>query len=219
MAKKKRSWPTPAEARSALYIDFEGRKGKPPVLLGRTRKSKVRHVGSVKQVIIDESLRPLGEAEGLDVMSLSDAVESILMQAEKKQRLIVAWSNHELDVVERDCPEHLERLRARYVNARTLIVHWRNARHGGHKADTNTLSAHLAFLGYPVPAGAGPGQAGKTIKLLQDAFAKGRRVDQLTENQRARWAALIAHNDHDCAGMRRILVKAADEMAGPPDGK
>ncbi len=134
MAKKKRSWPTPAEARSALYIDFEGRTGKPPVLLGRTRKSKVKHVGSVKQVITDESLRPLGEAEGLEVMSLSDAVESILMQAEKKQRLIVAWSNHELNVVERDCPEHLERLRARYVNARTLIVHWRNARHGGHKA-------------------------------------------------------------------------------------
>jgi hypothetical protein len=25
---------------------------------------------------------------------------------------------------------------------------------------------------------------------------------------------LIAHNDHDCAGMRRIFVRAADEMAG-----
>ena len=100
------------------------------------------------------------------------------------------------------------------MNARTLIVHWRNARHGGAKPDTNTLSAYLAYLGYPVPDGAGPGQAGKTIKVLQDAFAKDDgRVDQLTEKQRARWAALIAHNDHDCAGMRRIFVRAADEMA------
>ena len=105
-------------------------------------------------------------------MSLSDAVESILMQAEKKQRLIVAWSNHELNVIERDCPEHLERFKARYVNARTLIVHWRNARHGGDKPDKNTLSAYLAFLGYPVPAGAGrPG--GQDDQVVAGRLSQG----------------------------------------------
>ena len=212
--RQKRTWPTPEQARSALYIDFEGRKGQPPVLLGRTRKSKVKHANSVIQSITDESLRPLGEAEGLRIESLSTAVESILMQAEKRDRLIVAWSNHELNVIERDCPEHLERFRSRYVNARTLMVNWRNSRHGGSKPDSNTLPAWFAYLRYPVPDVAGPGQAGATIKVLQDALAKpGRGVDRLTAKQRARWDALIAHNDHDCAGMRRIFVQAADEMA------
>ena len=212
--KQKRSWPTPVQARSALYIDFEGRKGEPPVLLGRTRKSKVKHARSVVQVITDESLRPLGEAEGLEVLSLSAAVDSILTQAEVEQCLIVAWSSHELDVVQRDCPEHFERLKTRYVNARTLVVNWRNSRRRGKKPGTNTLPAYLAYLGYPVPEEAGPGQAGKSIKVLQDALLKrGGDPDQLTDKQRARWDALIAHNDHDCAGMRRIFVRAADEMA------
>jgi hypothetical protein len=213
--KTKRAWPTPEEARRALYIDFEGRKGQPPVLLGRTRMSKVRHAHSVIQSITDPSLRPLGEAEGLRVETLSRAVESILMQAEKGSRLIVAWSNHELNVIERDCPEHLERLKARYVNARTLMVNWRNSRHRGRKPNSNTLPAWFAYLRYPVPEVAGPGQAGRSIKVLQDALAKpGGGVERLTDKQRARWEALIAHNDHDCAGMRRIFVRAADEMAG-----
>jgi hypothetical protein len=211
--KSKRLWPTPAESRSALYIDFEGRKDKPPVLLGRTRRSKVKHSRSVKQVITDESLRPLGEAEGLEVLSLADAVDRILRRAETQGRHIVAWSNHELDIVELYCPEHTDRLRRRYVNARTLMVNWRNSRHGGAKPDTNELQDYLRYLGYEVPESAGPLRAAKSIEILQNALAKGRSVDELTPTQRARWTDLIDHNDHDCAGMRRIFIRAADEMA------
>ncbi len=122
------------------------------------------------------------------MLSLSDAVESDpACRAEKRDRLIVAWSNHELNVVERDCPEHLERFKARYVNARTLIVNWRNARHGGAKPQSNTLAAYFTYLGIRCRTPLAPAGRAQTIKVLQDAFARGKRVEQLTDNQRARW--------------------------------
>ena len=44
---------TPDEARRALYVDFEGRKVGPPVLLGCTTKSRVRSQLSVWQAVTE----------------------------------------------------------------------------------------------------------------------------------------------------------------------
>jgi hypothetical protein len=42
---------------------------------------------------------PLARGDEIGLFSLPDAVERILQRAERKDRLIVAWSEHELDVV------------------------------------------------------------------------------------------------------------------------
>ena len=127
--------------------------------------------------------------------------------------MIVAWSQHELDVVRDFAPEHLDRFAARYINARTLAVRWRNKCHGGERPATNTLADYLRLVGYLVPDGAGPGRAGETIGILDKAFAAGRQPNDLTENQRRRWRDLLEHNRHDCTGMRSVAVLAAEEIA------
>ncbi len=99
------------------------------------------------------------------------------------------------------------------MNARTFAVYWRNACHGGRKPATNDLPAYLALIEYDVPEGAGPGRAGDTIRIVGEALKKGRGLDGLTDNQRHRWRQLRDHNLHDCHGMKKVCVLAADEVA------
>ena len=203
----------PEEARRALYIDFEGRKDRPPILLGCTRRSRVQRDSSVWQAITDPRFESLALADGLEALTLADAVARILVRAEAKNRLIVAWSQHELYVVGEHAPEHLDRFAARYVNARTFAVRWRNKCRGGAKPASNTLADYLALSGYRVPEGAGPGRAGETIGILQRAFDLGRMPSDLTDNQLRRWRDLREHNRHDCTGMRSVCTIAADAIA------
>lgn len=117
---------TPQEARQALYIDFEGRKDAAPVLLGCAHRSGKGVKPWVWQAVTDPLFEPLTRIDDdIELLPLLGAVERILQRAEAKDRLIVAWSEHELDVVKEYCPQHLARFEARYVNARTFAVYWR----------------------------------------------------------------------------------------------
>jgi hypothetical protein len=83
-----------AEARRALYIDFEGQKDEPPVLLGVHRHGR----GSrpfAHQVVMDQAFASLAEP----VMSLREAVEKVVLRADHGDRRIVSWSEHDLNVV------------------------------------------------------------------------------------------------------------------------
>ena len=96
-----------AEAIRALYIDFEGPKDKPPAFLG-THKSG----DHVQPDIVDPSLASLGPSR-----SLRDAVAHVVVRAESRQRGIVSWSTHDLDVVRTltdEDPALVERFERRY---------------------------------------------------------------------------------------------------------
>ena len=163
---------TPDEARRALYIDFEGRKDGPPVLLGCTTKSRVRSHLSVWQAVTEPRLTPLAVADGIESMALAEAVERILRRAERKDRLIVAWSERELDVVREYCPELLERFEARFRNARALAERWRNKCHDGRKPPSGALADYLWLTGYVVPERARPGRVGETIRLVRASLER-----------------------------------------------
>ena len=168
---------TPDEARRALYIDFEGRKDTAPVLLGCAHRAGKGAKPFVWQVVTDPLFEPLTRADDdIELLPLPDAVERILQRAEAKDRLIVAWSEHELDVVKVHTPQHLARFEARFVNARTFAVYWRNACHGGRKPATNDLPAYLALIEYDLPEGAGPGRAGDTIEDRRRSTQEGPRT-------------------------------------------
>jgi hypothetical protein len=197
---------SPAEAENALYIDFEGRKDKPPVLLGATHR---KHAMAVYQYLTDPRYAALGEPNGLQVLTLSEAVLRIIQRAEANDRLIVAWTNHELNVVEHYAPEPLVRFRSRYRNALAIAKYWRNRSHDGDRPATGTLANYLDLVCYDVPEGAGSGRAGATIDILDKALARDPSAKRLTAKQRQRWVDLRAHDAHDCVGMRRVCELAA----------
>ena len=203
---------TAEDAVRALYVDFEGNRDKPPILLGCTRKFSGDPAHVVTHVVTDPAFAPLAAADGLESVSLADAVERILQRAEARDRRIVAWSQHELDVVRDHCPQHLDRFAERYVNARSVAEYWRNACHDRVKPEVNKLAWYLDAVGWAVPEHAGPDRTGATIRILREALGRGRSVDELTDNQRRRWRDLLDHNRHDCMGMRRVTVTATREL-------
>ena len=198
--------------RRALYIDFEGQKDKSPVLLGCATRTGTTSSPPAWQYITDPAFEPLAVAGGMESLTLAAAIERILQRAEAKDRQIVAWSERELNAVRLYCPEHVDRFEARHVNARSLAVRWRNKCHGGRKPATNTLADYMALIGHTVPPEAGPDEVGKTVARVRTSLEKGRGVAGLTLDQLRRWEALREHNRHDCVGMRKVCLLAAEEI-------
>lgn len=195
------------EALRALYIDFEGPKDEPPVLLGVHRRGR-RARPFVQQDILDGSFAPMGDRD----LGLREAVETVVRRAERRDRRIVAWSEYELRVVRTlrdEDPELVERFEARFGNGRSIAERWRNRCHGGDKPSTGRLVDYLALIRYPLPDEAAGGDVGDTIRAIRDRLDRGLPP---TPAQRARWERLLEHNRHDCAGMRQVCLVAAREI-------
>lgn len=134
------------------------------------------------------------------------------MRAEHGDRRIVSWSEHDLELVRRlrdDEPELVARFERRYANALALARRWAYWIHREAKPLDGNLSGYLALIGYEVPTGGGPGRVGSTIRALRPTLHAGRT---LTALQRQRWAELLEHNRHDCAGMRAVCLRSTYEL-------
>jgi hypothetical protein len=196
------------EAGRALYIDFEGCKNQSPVLLGVLRRAGRSERPWVQQVVVDETFVDMG----LPTMSLRAAVEGVVMRAERRDRRIVSWSEHDLEIVRtlrEDAPELVDRFELRYANALRVAKRWRTLAHDRNRPDDGRLASYLALIEYVVPGEAGGGDVGETIRILRPRLERGQ---QLTERQWQRWNDLLEHNRHDCAGMKRVCVRAATEL-------
>lgn len=108
-----------------------------------------------------------------------------------------------------DDPDLVARFEARYANAHALAKRWVNRCCPESRPADGRLAAFLERNDYEVPAGAEPGHVGNTIRAITPTLAAGREP---TERQRGRWAALLQHNAHDCAGMRAVCLLATREL-------
>jgi hypothetical protein len=196
------------EARHALYIDFEGRKDQAPVVLGVLRRRGRGQRPWVQQVIVDETFASLG----LSTLSLGAAVEAVVMRAERRDRRIVSWSEHDLEVVRtlrEEAPELVERFEARYANALAVAKRWRTLAYDRKRPEDGRLVSYLALIEYVVPDEAVGGDVGETIRIMRPRLES---AQPLTERHWKRWNDLLEHNRHDCAGMKRVCVLAAAEL-------
>src|SRR4051812_19919711 len=89
---------SPMSTQPLVYIDFEGRKEKPPVLLGELWKNGDGE--EFAQSISDEQLQTARVARRhVTVDALDVVVRRLLERARRENRLIVAWSNHEKEMI------------------------------------------------------------------------------------------------------------------------
>ena len=191
-----------AEAIRALYIDFEGPKDKPPAFLGVHRSGD-----HVQPDIVDPSLASLGPSR-----TLRDAVAHVVVRAESKQRRIVSWSTHDLDVVRTladEDPVLVERFERRYCNALRVAKRWRTVPTAATGQPRAAWRTTCRSLGTPFPMGGEGGDVGKIISDIRDRIERG--LDP-TPGQLTRWNRLVEHNWHDCVGMRRLCIHATREL-------
>jgi hypothetical protein len=199
---------TESEALRALYIDFEGEKGKPPVLLGVFRRGRGKRP-HVQHHVLDEALGPIGDGTAT---TLHGAIDDVVRRAEKRDRRIVSWTEHDLRVVQSlrdEDPELVAQFEARYANAHRIAERWRNRLHGGDTPTVGRLADYEALIDYDVPTEAIGGDIGETIRAVRKRVERG--LDP-TDGQRERWRRLIEHNRHDCIGMRTICLRATREL-------
>jgi hypothetical protein len=191
---------TAAEARTAFYVDFEGGKDAPPVLIGILRKH-------TQQYVVDPAFRPLGPA----YLELRQAVATVITRAEKQGRRIVSWSEHDLEIVRSLTkePELIRRFEARYVDCRALAARWATRTPAIKKPESGDLELYLELIGFVVPESAGPGRVGSTVRSLRGSLDAGRRP---SDHQSQQWADLLEHNRYDCEGMRAVCIRAATDL-------
>lgn len=221
------------EALRAIYIDFEGRTNEPPVLLGvlyaEGRKIADQDRLVLRHDILDPVFEPLHGVVPVRCEQLlhrydSDcrhpwiAIRDVVGRAEKQDRLIVAWSQHELQVVEKLCTaaglSHTfsERFRDGKATARRWLrntapqlLPTRGGWGGAHK-----LAHYMDVVGWEVPEEFRPGRTGENLRVVRAALEKGRTWTAMTDRQRRGWWEVLGHNLHDCLGLRAVVLAATE---------
>lgn len=192
-----------AEAERAIYIDFEGFEDHSPSLLG------ILIDNTLEQVVLDARLSLAAEAKNLRVATLHDSVRDLLAQSKAEGRLIVAYSQHEKNVIEKFAQTDLT---GPYRDARMIAKRWRTICHTGRPIGGRGLKDFLEFINFPRGTYLGEKKSTSRLKSVGDMLARKENYQALTPVAKAKWTKLLEHNEIDCRGMCALVVLAAKEL-------
>ena len=147
------------------------------MLLGALWASRQDRAPSFRQYLLDPSfcvpLQP-----GSSRTTLAGELRSLLARAERQDRVLVGWSEHEIKKVEQVCPELAEGFAARYRNARKVASAWWTNSHPGERMEKDdrgrrhTLAGYAPLVGYEQRNGTAGGDVGATIKAVREALER-----------------------------------------------
>ena len=214
---------TSAEARRAIYIDFECLKARPPkpphpALLGVLVGSEGEQFG---QIITDERLAPAKVANTrCRVVPAPDAAEALVAEAKAGKRKIVGWSFFDRDRLTDACPGRKADINALYLNALQVARPWRQTFHPDFPiekedafAPKHTLDKYAVLAGYPDAGALRKAKPAQWIRHTLDQLeAADGRYRQTTRQTKRDWHDLLDYNRHDCLALRHIVLKASREM-------
>jgi hypothetical protein len=203
-----------SELAKAIYIDFEKRaiEEEPPVMLGVLLHDSPGLSGSwtFTQYVFDPGLWPLADATGPPAVraELRETLNALVERSDAEARPLVGWSFHDRDLI-RQWSDHGP---VRYRNAIRTARRWRQGRtsiDGGPDVEFehNDLQSYLRLIGYDVPGDVRRG-AGRWIANVRERLASGSgTVADMSRSGRRDWDRLLAHNRHDCLGMRAVMYR------------
>lgn len=207
--------PEPARA---IYIDFEGNEDKRPTLLG-VLWPRGAHRPGFEQYVFEETFFGAADVSGRLRAELPERVAHIVRVATTDNLEIVAWSEHELNMVKKWAPDSAEGFSARYRNAIPIARQWRRqlhpdvalkrTRYGG----SNALASYMKLVGHQVSSSHGPLNTGARLtELRKQLTKKGLDFTRVTPVGKRKWTNLLKHNRHDCVGMRCVDERAVREL-------
>jgi hypothetical protein len=228
----------PYQAANAIYIDFEGRAHRAPALLGvfyaegSKRPDEDRLV--LRQDVVADDLSPAAGMIDLTwaghvyhaqngARPLRHSLHEVVRRAAAQDRLIVAWSQHDLKVAlkygrleKADEDVFVER----YRDGKSTAKGWLQA------TRPDVVLPHVAFCGkhqlaryfelidFDVPERAGPKRVAMNLERVAAGLSTRGSFDRLVASQKDAWADVLLHNLYDCVGLRKVVRLAADELAG-----
>jgi hypothetical protein len=194
---------TPEEATRGIYVDCEGFKEKSPSLIG------VLIEDQFEQVAFDPELRLAAEAKGRRVSSFPSEAARIARLAKDEDRVVVAYSQVERQLFSDYARVDLGR---RYRDARKIAKYWKNVCHYDGPIAGRGLKDFFDFIGYEVTGSPGKQKTTKRLRALLEMLPRKGSYEALTPTKKAQWANLLTYNEHDCRGMKELVMRASREL-------
>ena len=199
-----------------VFIDFECRKDRDPVLVGLLtvdRGGETRFT----QTILDPALATAVRARhGLALTPLTSLAETLAEDLERADGRLVGWSLFDYKKLlgapglSRRAANVIEK---RYENAITPAKRWRRTYLPNWKLESNQLKPYFPATGFKpkLRADIDP-QPAKWIRHIQEQMSKRGRYGNVTGPAKRHWADLLTYNRDDCEGLRFVWDTARQEV-------
>lgn len=200
---------TAQEARQAIYFDFEGTLTDPATLVGVYKVST-----GYRCIVLDETFREAALHSDLVQLSLNELVPHLLSLAYPGRHL-VSWSTHDRNVllsVASDADTNL--ISDRFRDGKKTAKRWQKKLNPNAPPidGPHSLALYLSLVGYQVPVHLGTRQTAQRIRHVRDQLLKHGSFASLTPVAKAKWTKVLQHNRHDCEGLARVVVVAAEAL-------
>ena len=196
-----------------IYIDFEGNKDSPPTFMGVLECTE--NTESFYQYILEDEfkiLAPSAQHQQLRAGTI-DSILSSIQDQHLAETPIYAWSSHEQDVIDNLLSgiSLNASWNNRVIDAKKIAKRWARIKFPDHQFEKtdfrgrHTLDQYLELIGYKVPTVHGAGKTGSRLTKIREMISTGRSFDDWPPSIKSHWTKLLAHNMHDCYGMKAIV--------------
>jgi hypothetical protein len=196
--------------KSAVFIDLECRKNRPPTVLGVLGRDS----SDFHQWILDPAVRTAEVARPHVRLGTLDSAAAGL--AAQKTESIVGWSLFDLKTIvnSADVDEFTKTvLRERYVNAIEIAKRWRRTYLPNWKLAANELKAYFPATGFtPQLRRDIRTEPADWIKHLEDQIAARGHYKNVTQQAKRDWHRLLIYNEDDCRGLQHVFETATREL-------
>ena len=202
-----------------FFIDFEGEQTGPPVLIGVLGiSSALGDNDGFRQFVFDEDLQRLGASSSTDHgccvnVTAEESLRRIREAIETTRLPVYAWSSYEettiLGLVATE--EDRDFWTGRVTDAKAIAKRWKRKHHPDvvfqltRGSGRHALRHYLKLIDYKIPPTQQGGLTGQRIRDARNAIVKRGDWASMTPVQKRKWRSLLAHNWHDCNGMRELM--------------
>lgn len=209
-------------ARRAIAIDFEGRKGsstgEPPMpsYIGAIRG----HKGQYRGWILDDRLAFLAKSQRelsrhVEAKCIEECFEALADRAEREDRLILHFSQHEVQMLHRHAPGVFARVSRRLADGKAIMTKAVNRKQPGHLAKVGVSLTIVGEVLCPqITARQDECEVGKLIGLLEQTAKRTKRVSKVPPGRMRKWLDMLEYNRLDVRILQKGAIKAANIING-----
>lgn len=186
----------------AIYFDFEGLKGQPPIMAGILCEKKF------EQVVFDAAFEAAAKAWRLRFEPLAREIKRLQKRCLDEQRLLICYSEFELNQISRHCGIDVSDV---YLNALPYARRWKNRFHRDELIEDWGLKSFFRLINYRVPDHLGEGNAAVRLRYVRDQLAaKNCKFRSISDGAKEKWRLLLEYNGYDCRGLHKLITKVSN---------
>ena len=193
---------TTCTAKRGIYLDIQGVRGSPPVVLGSLIDDHF------DQVILDSDFADAALAKELRISSEADEVQSLLQRVRQEERLVFGFSlrwQELMSATEDQVPPSLPLI----VDGQPFAADWYRSR-GRVRSTRMGLGDFLRAVGAPCPAGLDSKATSKRLRDVRAMMQARGSYDALTPVGKSKWTKLLKQNQERCEGLQALILDLVD---------